>query len=167
MPTQIAEQSAKLGAKHRAAVAERAFMRKAVSLGFAVAKPLGNDDRCDVIVRYEDVICRVQVKSVTTKTSAKAFYRVRTIGNRDGCRSTYLREEIDFLAAYVFPENMWYIFPASVIEHREVVYLRPGCEWSDIEQYREAWRLMKAADTEADSQGENAPLKTCSISYRE
>jgi hypothetical protein len=46
---------------------ELAFLHKAVSLGFAVAKPYGDSERYDFIVDYRDNIdrklLRVQVKS--------------------------------------------------------------------------------------------------------
>ena len=40
----------KLDAKRRGELAELAFMRKAANLGFAVAKPLGDSDRYDVVL---------------------------------------------------------------------------------------------------------------------
>ncbi len=39
-------------------------MRKAAALGFAVAKPWGDSDRYDVILRTGKSFWRVQVKSV-------------------------------------------------------------------------------------------------------
>jgi hypothetical protein len=54
----------KLDNKHRGELAELAFMRKAATLGFAVAKPWGDSDRYDVIVRFGKIFWRVQIKSV-------------------------------------------------------------------------------------------------------
>jgi hypothetical protein len=48
--------TAKLDAKHRGELAELAFMRKAATLGFAVAKPWGDSDRYDVVVRFRTEI---------------------------------------------------------------------------------------------------------------
>ena len=56
----------KLQRKNLGELAELAFMRKAASMGFAVAKPWGDSDRYDVIVRSEKMFWRVQVKSVNT-----------------------------------------------------------------------------------------------------
>lgn len=49
--------TAKLDRKHRGELAELAFMRRAAALGFAVAKPWGDCDRYDVIVRLGKVFC--------------------------------------------------------------------------------------------------------------
>src|SRR3954467_8500153 len=98
--------AAKLDAVHRGELAELAFMRKAASMGFAVAKPWGDSDRYDVIVRSEKMFWRVQVKSVNTVRDSGLSYRVKTTRGANG---TYSAEEIDFLAAYVFPRDCWYI----------------------------------------------------------
>lgn len=39
--------------------------------------------------------------------------------------STYSADEIDFLVAYVFPKDVWYVFPAAIIAGRDSVCLRP------------------------------------------
>src|SRR5213076_1415902 len=85
--------AAKLDAVHRGELAELAFMRKAASLGFAVAKPWGDSDRYDVIVRFEKIFWRVQVKSVITTQPSRHSYRVKTTR---GCNFTYSADEIDF-----------------------------------------------------------------------
>ena len=54
----------KLDAIHRGELAELAFMCKAASLGFAVAKPWGESDRYDVVIRAGKVFLRIQIKSV-------------------------------------------------------------------------------------------------------
>jgi hypothetical protein len=110
--------SAKLTNSQRGQLAELAFMRKAASLGFSVSKPWQEGERYDVIVRVNEVFWRVQVKSVLAKSHSRNHYRIRTHGG-GRCRLTpYSASEIDFLAAYIFPEDLWYLFPISVIEHR-------------------------------------------------
>ena len=109
---------ANLNNRQRGHLAELAFMRKAASLGLSVAKPWGEGERYDVIVRVENVCWRVQVKSVLAKTPSKPHYRIKT-STGGGIRSRsvlYSSKEIDFLAAYIIPEDAWYIFPATVIE---------------------------------------------------
>src|SRR5690348_10093054 len=88
--------TAKLDSKHRGELAELAFMRKAASLGFAVAKPWGDSDRYDVTVRFDKIFWRVQIKSVLGKSPSRDYYRVQT---RDSRRHTYSATEIDFLVA--------------------------------------------------------------------
>ena len=137
----------KLDRKHRGELAELAFMRKAATFGFAVAKPWGDCDRYDVILRVGKIFWRVQVKSVWSKVQAgraRDYYSVRTTG---ASHRLYSADEIDFLVAYLFAEDLWYIFPVVEVANRTVLWLRPGSKKSRLEQYREAWKLMGATAT--------------------
>jgi len=145
MPDQLSSDelihAAKLDRKHRGELAELAFMRKAASLGFAVAKPWGDSDRYDVIVRFDKTFWRVQIKSVLALKPSRPHF---VIHSEDTARNPYSRDDIDFLVAYIFPEDLWYVFPAHVVEHRRSLCVRPGAKKSRLEQYREKWDLMRA-----------------------
>src|SRR6266403_2195752 len=93
--------AAKLDPKHRGELAELAFMRKAASLRFAVAKPWGESDRYDVVVRVEKTFWRVQVKSVLPFTPPRPHFLVQPKHARG---KTYRRDDIEFLVAYIFAE---------------------------------------------------------------
>ncbi|SRR6266498_3828952 len=123
-------QTAKLDSKHRGELAELAFMRKAASLGFAVAKPWGESDRYDVVVRFDKTFWRVQIKSVLDKSRSRHYFRVHT---NDSRRHTYSAKDIDFLVAYVFAEDVWYVFPAHVVEQKKSVCVNPRSKKSRFE----------------------------------
>ena len=129
----------KLDAIHRGELAELAFMRKAASLGFAVAKPWGDSDRYDIVVRFDKTFWRVQIKSVLDKSPSRDHYRVQTADSR---RHTYSAKDIDFLVAYIFAEDIWYVIPAHIVENKKSLCLTPGSKRSSVDQYREAWKLM-------------------------
>lgn len=114
-------------------------MRKAASIGFSVAKPWGDCERYDVVVRAKKSLWRVQVKSVRSKSPLRTYYCVRTV---NWLKLPYSPEEIDFLVAYIFAEDTWYIFPAKVVENRKSLCLTPKSKRSRFEVYREAWHLM-------------------------
>ena len=114
-------------------------MRKAASLGFAVAKPWGDSDRYDVVVRFESTFWRVQIKSVLGKSPSRNHYRVHTANSR---KQAYSAKDIDFLVAYIFAEDIWYVIPAHIVENKKSLSLTPGSKRSSIDQYREAWKLM-------------------------
>lgn len=133
--------AAKLDRKHRGELAELAFMRKAANLGFAVAKPWGDSDRYDVVVRFEKIFWRVQIKSVLALTPSRPHFVVQTKNSRG---KTYSREDIDFLVAYIFAEDLWYVFPANVFEQKTSLCIKPGSKKSRLEQYRENWDLMRS-----------------------
>ena len=130
--------SVKLDSKHRGELAELAFMRKAATFGFGVAKPWGDCDRYDVIVR-------VQIKSVRAMAPTTRHYRVKA---STGLDISYTADDIDFLVAYIFPEDSWYVFPVTIVEHRKILCITPGSKRSQFEQYREAWKLMGSTDGE-------------------
>ena len=132
--------AAKLDPKHRGELAELAFMRKAANLGFAVAKPWGDSDRYDVVVRFDKTFWRVQIKSVLASPPSRHYFRVHTKNTRG---EAYSRDDIDFLVAYIFAENLWYVFPVHVVEHKKSLCLSPGSKKSRLEQYRENWDLMR------------------------
>ena len=126
---------------------ELAFLHKAVSLGFAVAKPYGDSERYDFIVDYRDNIdrklLRVQVKS--TAVLHQGSYRVLC----SHCstwrhRTAYSTRQIDFLVAYIIPENAWYVFPVAVLGVRTCIKLftQNRKTRSRFEEFREAWHLM-------------------------
>jgi hypothetical protein len=138
-------------------------MRKAASLGLSLAKPCSDRERYDFIVRVETVCWRVQVKSVLAKSPARPHYRVQTATrswNFRRHRNTYSATEIDFLVAYIFREDLWYVFPAATIAGQKSICISPGSKHSPLEQYREAWKLMKprAADDAEKAAAEQAPI---------
>jgi PD-(D/E)XK endonuclease len=134
--------AAKLDPKRRGELAELAFMRKAANLGFAVAKPWGDSDRYDVVVRFDKTFWRVQIKSVLGKSPSRHHYRVQTKNNAG---KAYSGEDIDFLVAYIFAEDLWYVFPAHVFEQKKSLCVKPGSKKSRLEQYHENWNLMRLA----------------------
>lgn len=131
----------KLDAKRRGELAELAFMRKAANLGFAVAKPWGDSDRYDVVVRFEKTFWRVQIKSVLALTPSRRHFVVHA---KNTAGKPYSSDEIDFLVAYIFAVDLWYIFPVHVVEQKKSLCVKPGSKKSRLEQYRENWDLMRS-----------------------
>ena len=139
------QHAAKLHSKHRGELAELVFMRKAATLGFAVAKPWGESERYDFVVRAKKIFWRVQVKSVLRSASARRHYPVHTVNSG---QVPYTAEEIDFLVAYIFAEDTWYVFPVSVVANHQRICIRSKSQRSKYEQYREAWDLMRPSCAE-------------------
>lgn len=133
--------TSKLGKKQRGELAELAFMRKAANLGFAVAKPWGDSDPYDVIVRYHKIFWRVQVKSVLALKPSRTHFVVHTVNT---ARKAYSSDDIDFLVAHIFADDLWYVFPVHVVEQKKSLCVKPGSKKSRYEQYRENWDLMRS-----------------------
>lgn len=68
-------------------------------------------------------------------------YNIRAHGHR---RKSYTAAEIDFLVAYIVPEDIWYVFPPSAFQTMKSLRLFPQRKQkvSKFEKYREAWGLL-------------------------
>ena len=128
--------------KRRGEIAEAAFLSKASSMGFGVAKPWGDSDRYDLIVDVGGCLLRVQVKSAHRVCAQNSGgYHIRA---QSGRRGPYRTDEIDLLVAYIVPEDIWYIFPPSAFKTMKSMRLFPYAakRMSKFEKYREAWHAF-------------------------
>ena len=168
--------------KRRGELAELAFLYKAATQGFGVAKPYGDSERYDFILDCPKEDCpkddapqsdslklsfpemaapelarpendsprnpssklwRVQVKSTTTLLCG--LYRINAHRRTIGRAIPYQPSEVDFLAAYIIPEDAWFIFPIQDILDRTSLLLSPR-NWprpNRTDHYREAWHLFR------------------------
>src|ERR1700682_4776914 len=104
---------AQQGTKKKGEEAELAFMLKAVSLGFGVAKPWGDSERYDFILDSGTRLTRVQVKSSSHIYSGAYFVNAKR--HMNGKSIPYRIGEIDFLIAQIVPEDSWYVIPLKAI----------------------------------------------------
>lgn len=98
--------------------AKLAFVRKAESLGFIVRKPEAQDTPYDFLLDAGDLSWRVEVKPIerVDDLDRDDLNLERGLGRRTRCQGNDQHSEanqIDFLAAYLVPENTWYIIPIS------------------------------------------------------
>jgi hypothetical protein len=133
---------AQQGTKKRGEAAELAFMLKAVSLGFGVAKPWGDSERYDFILDTGTRLSRVQVKS--SSALHNGTYCVNANRHSYGTSFAYRTGEIDFVIAQIVPEDCWYVIPLeAILPHRYLrifpQYARQGGRYG---KYREAWHLI-------------------------
>jgi hypothetical protein len=129
-----------LKTKEKGELAELAFLHKAASLGFGVARPHGDSERYDFILDSGERFWRVQVKSIFGLV--EGIYRMRCT---HGDKVPYTAEEIDFLVAYIASENVWYVIPVNCVPASAVLAFYPsGRERGSgrLEAFREAWHLM-------------------------
>jgi len=134
--------------KRQGELSELAFVHKAASLGFGVARPYGDNERYDFIVDSGQRLWRVQVKSTTY--SEEGCYRLRAIRHLCGREVPYRPSEVDFLVAHVIPEEGWFVLPIRAIGNRTLLTLSPSASvpsrprlW---DAYREAWHLLRETE---------------------
>jgi len=123
--------------KRRGEWVELLFMTVASGLGFNVAKPWGDSARYDVIVENEGRFLRIQVKSTESMIGGCYLCQLHVCGNR-----LYTPKEIDYFALYIFPEDVWYIFPAKTLAGMGAVALAPHLKGHKYERYMENWWLL-------------------------
>ena len=87
---------------------------------------------------------RVQIKC-STQLDTGGLYRINAHRRTGGRAVPYLPGEIDCLAAYIIPEDTWYIIPLEAFLGLTSLLLRrradpkPGL----YDEYKEAWHLLR------------------------
>ena len=86
---------------------------------------------------------RVQVKG--SAHLLNGLYQVSTCRHVAGRIVLYTAAEIDFFAAYIIPEDTWYILPIGVVASRPgLLFRRKGDRKPGLyDAYREAWHLLR------------------------
>ena len=146
-------------------ITQLAFALKAARLRFGVSHPYGDSERSDVILdchrahlfqqppdaiflddRARPRLIRVQVKATTQLVDG--LYRVNAHRRIHGRAVPYKLSEIDFIAAYVIPEDSWFIFPLPHILGATSLLLSPKNrrKTHPNNPYREAWHLLQEPD---------------------
>ena len=127
-------------AKRRGEWVELQFMARAAGHGLTVSKPWGDSARYDFAVEHHGRFSRVQVKS--TLHYIRNHYMCHCAPpNRYG---GYSRDEIDFVAAFIIPEDVWYILPVEVVSRLKLaISLAPHRKDHKYTKYIEAWHLLR------------------------
>ncbi len=128
--------------KHQGELAELLFLYRVTALGPIVSKPYGDNARYDFVVDAAGHLTRVQVKSVSV--AHRGAYRV-CCGSGQNSKTPYTAADIDVLAAYIIPEDAWYLIPVSAFAPTKGLRLRPGSR-RKFERFRDAWRLLYGPD---------------------
>jgi hypothetical protein len=132
--------------KHAGELAELLFEYRATAMGMTVCRPHGDNARYDFAVDNGTRFWKAQVKSCGAPPRGRHY-------NLNVCRHSqlgakhYLPSEINILAAYVVPENRWYLFPVAVLDGRlnlkvEINEQEGGRFWN----YVEAWDHLRTTD---------------------
>lgn len=137
--------------KRRGELAELVFLLIAIRMGFAGCKPYGDSERYDFILdarlphpRFQSasLLWRVQLKASTQLLNG--LYRINA-HRRSGRRAVpYRPGEIDFIAAYIIPEDTWYIIPLLAVRGTSLLFRRKKDRRPGIyDEYKEAWHLLR------------------------
>jgi hypothetical protein len=123
--------------KRRGEWVELLFMTVASGLGFNVAKPWGEPPRYDVVVELNGRFLRVQVKSTEMWLGTCYLCQLHRFG-----KPNYTAKQADYFAIYIFPEDIWYIFPVKCLTGKRTIALTPNLKGHKYERYKENWWLL-------------------------
>ena len=143
--------------KKRGEWAESVFMARATEHGLPVGRPWGEMCSYDFIIGKTGRFVSVQVKSTIAKQGAGYVCTVR------GGHKAYPAGAFDFVAAFVVPEDAWYLIPLKSIRGKRCIVLHPTLQTAKYEKYREAWHLLREATelgAEAQSCGDPADAES-------
>ena len=146
--------------KKRGEWAESVFAARAAENGLAVSKPSGDSTSFDYVVGHPGKFVAVQVKCTIARLQNGKGY----ICNLKSNNKRYPPGAFDFVAAYVIPEDAWYIVPVKAIGGQATLSLCTVGTWAKFEKYREAWNLLReaagceAAAEEAVSESRESPV---------
>jgi len=117
-------------------LAELRFQLLAFENGFIVSKPFGDNTRYDFVIDQKGTLSRIQVRA--TNTTVRGGYRI-SLGHGAKSKTPYTSKDIDFVLAYIFPKNIWYIIPVEIIKNKKSILLRPDDENDPLRYFKEIW----------------------------
>ena len=125
--------------KERGEWAESMFLVRATEHGIHVSKPWGDSRSYDFVVGRPRRFAAVQVKCTIAVLNNEKGYACYV------CRSgePYPKGSYDFLAAYVIPEDAWYIIPEDKVLGLKSISLGTEESRAKYEPYLEAWHLLQ------------------------
>ena len=127
--------------KERGEWAESVFIARASEEGLPASKPWGDSRSFDCVVGRPGKFVAVQVKCTVFKNPEGEGYICSTCSSH----KPYRPGAFNYLAAYVIPEDAWYIIPAKEIRGMKSISLCTVGGEAKYEQYREAWHLLRKA----------------------
>jgi hypothetical protein len=128
----------------RGEIVEIAFFHKVAEMGFAVTIPYGDSEAYDFIVDSGSRLWRVQVKSCAHRIGLTYSVGAHHCSGTVPAQGPYTTEQIDILAVYLMPADVWYIIPVQAFTPSTTLSFVPHLPVAagKYEQFRDAWYLM-------------------------
>jgi hypothetical protein len=127
--------------KQRGEWAESVFLARASEEGLPASKPWGDSRSFDCVVGRPGKFVAVQVKCTIARLESGEGYICSVCSSH----KAYPAGSFDFVAAYVIPEDAWYIIPEKEIRGLKSISLCTVGGEAKYEHYREAWSLLRKA----------------------
>ena len=137
-----------MNTKRRGSQYEAAFVTQALKRGLDILEPVGDYMIYDLMVSNSaGRIQRVQVKGTSSQIKSKPGYKV--IAASGNLKKVPLNpDDVDVLAVYVEPCDVWYLIPVRKLDGGVSVYLNPATKVNaKYEVWREAWNVFQNGGT--------------------
>ena len=137
-----------MNTKRRGSQYEAAFVTQALKRGLDILEPVGDYMIYDLMVSNSaGRIQRVQVKGTSSQIKNKPGYKV--IAASGNLKKVPLNpDEVDVLAVYVEPCDVWYLIPVRKLDGGVSVYLNPATKVNaKYEVWKEAWNVFHNGGT--------------------
>ena len=130
--------------KRRGSQYEAAFVTQSLKRGLDILEPVGDYMPYDLMVQNGDGrILRVQVKGTNSPVKGKPGYKI-IAASGSTTKTPINPEEVDVLAAYIEPEDVWYLIPLRKIAGGVSIYLNPNTKQNGrYEVWKEAWNVFQ------------------------
>jgi len=113
------------------------FGAQALREGLRLARPWGESSGYDFVVDQNGKMVRVQVKSTAFREGTGYSCSLKD------SKGPYKKNSFEFVAAYVIPEDVWFIIPEKKVLGKWSVGLYPNLKGSKYGEYLEAWDLLR------------------------
>ena len=129
--------------KRRGSQYEAAFVVQALKRGLDILEPVGDYMPYDLMVQNADGrIQRVQVKGTSSPIKGKPGYKI-IAASGNTTKLPLNPDEVDVLAAYVEPCDVWYLIPLRKLDGGVSVYLNPKTKVNGrYEVWKDAWNVF-------------------------
>lgn len=129
--------------KKQGNISEIQFISAVISRGGSVSIPFGDNEKYDAIVDWKG-LSRVQIKSTSrrdTENRSDKYSLLCASGLKQ--KVAYTKNDVDFIAAHVIPENAWYIIPIEKINGIRInLYPHKENTKNKYEKWKERWDLL-------------------------
>jgi len=134
--------------KRRGSQYEAAFVVQALKRGLDILEPVGDYMPYDLMVQNADGrIQRVQVKGTSSPIKGKPGYKI-IAASGNATKLPLSPDDVDVLAAYVEPCDVWYLIPVRKLDGGISVYLNPATKVNaKYEVWKEAWNVFQNGGT--------------------
>ena len=133
-----------MNTKRRGSQYEAAFVTQALKRGLDILEPVGDYMIYDLMVSNSaGRIQRVQVKGTSSQIKNKPGYKI--VAASGNLKKVPLNpDEVDVMAAYVEPCDVWYLIPVKKLDGGISVYLNPATKVNaKYEVWKEAWNVFQ------------------------